>query len=273
MSQPGGPKPTIDTTAYSVPIYTVAAGQPTVRVSLDGPPNRALSAAWRRVPVPSEARPAAGSDGDLVVWQPATEHMWEFWRMRKTRGGWQARWGGAIADVSRDQGVYGPRSWPGATRFWGVPATSLALAGGLITLEDLRRGEIDHAVAISIPDARADTWALPAQRSDGTSRSPQALPEGAHLRLDPKLDVAKLAIPHLTMLIAQAAQRYGLVVRDTSPNVGFYAEDPTPTGNDPYSGPGGYFEGRTAEAIAAAFPWSQLELLKMRLRGASTSHG
>jgi hypothetical protein len=263
--------PWINTTSSSVPIYTVPRHQPRVAVRLD-PPSRspALEAAWRSVPLPSEAQPAAGNEKVLVVWQPSTDRLWEFWRMIHDRSGWHATWGGAMRHVSRDHGVYGPRAWPGAQRSWGVSASSLELVGGLLTLRDLARGSIDHALEIGIPNVRAGVFASPAQRTDGTSPDPLALPEGAHLRLDPNLDLQALHLPPLTLAIAQAAQRYGLIVRDGSPNLAFYAQDPTPTGTDPYAGPTGYFEGKFPRELLANFPWSHLELLAMNLHRSPT---
>jgi hypothetical protein len=167
--------------------------------------------------------------------------------------------------VSANPGVYGAEAWPGATPWWGATASSLALTGGLITLEDLAENQINHALAMSIPDVRANTYTTPAQRTDGTSSSPLSLPEGAHLRLDPKLNLESLHLPHLTLLIAQAAQKYGIYIRDSSPNIGLYAQDPTPTASNPYTGPSGYFEGKTPTQILAAFPWKHLQLLKMSL--------
>jgi len=259
------PQLTIDTVAYSVPIYTVPASQATVAVALNNAPKPALAAAWSNVPLPADARPAAGTDGDLVVWQPSTDRMWEFWRLQHKTASWSATWGGAIAHVSEDSGVYGPEVWPGATPWWGVTASSLALAGGLITFEDLANGQINHALAMSIPNARAKTWASPAQRTDGTSTSPLSLPQGAHLRLDPTLNLENLHLPHLTLEIAEAAQRYGIYIRDSSPNIGLYAQDPTPTGTNPYTGPTGYFEGKTPTQLLQSFPWKHLQLLKMSL--------
>jgi hypothetical protein len=263
---PGGPRLTIDTSAYSVPIYTVPAGQPTVPVTPRNTSQHALAGAWSHVPLPADAHPANGSDGDLVVWQPSSDHIWEFWRLAHDSEGWRASWGGAIEHASQNPGVYGPEAAPGATRWWGTPATSLALLGGLITLEDLATGQINHALAISIPNTRAGIYALPAKRTDGTSSSPLALPEGAHLRLDPRLDLASLHLPHLTLLIAQAAQRYGLIIRDRSPNIDFYGQDPTPTATNPYTGPRGYLEGKTPNQTIASFPWQHLQLLTMELR-------
>ena len=258
------------TSSWSVPIYTVPANQPTVKVAYAGKgTSTALQSAWDAVPLPTEAKPAAGTDKHLVVWQPSTDRLWEFWQLEDTSEGWQAAWGGAMQNAASDPGVYGPEAWPGAGKGWGASASSLSIAGGLITLEDLEKGVINHALAIGVPDVRAGVYASPAQRTDGTSTNLLSLPEGAHLRLDPSLDLATLHLPRLTLMIAEAAQRYGIFVRDTTGTVSFYAQDPIPTGTEPYTGPHGYFEGLTPGQLLASFPWSRLQLLKAELHSTS----
>jgi hypothetical protein len=258
--------PWINTTSASVPVYTVPASQPTVRVKLAKAATApALQAAWGAVPLPAGAQPAVGTDKVLVVWQPSTDQLWDFWRLVHSSEGWSASWGGAMQHVASNPGVYGPEAWPGAKPWWGDSASSLEPVGGLISLEDLELGEINHALAIAIPNVRAGVYASPAQRTDGRSADPLALPEGVHLRLDPTLDLAALHLPRLTLMIAEAAQRYGLFVRDYSPDVAFYAQDPIPTGTNPYAGPTGYFEGKNPRELLEAFPWSHLQVLKMEL--------
>jgi hypothetical protein len=257
--------PWINTTEYSIPVYTVPAGQPTVSVKLGGASNAGLSAAWSAVPLPPTATPAAGTDGDLFIWQPSTDRLWEFWRLVHGAEGWQASWGGAMQNVLSSPGVYGPEAWPGAQSWWGVSASSLSLLGGLISLEDLELGQIDHALEMAIPGVRAGVYASPARRSDGKTANPLSLPEGAHLRLNPNLDLAALHLPRLTLMLAEAAQRYGILIVDGSSVAEFPAQDPTPTGTNPYAGPGGYFEGKYPNQLLASFPWNQLELLKMEL--------
>ena len=66
-------------------------------------------------------------------------------------------------------------------------------------------------------------------------------------------------------MLAEAAQRYGIFVRDRAANVALYAQDPTPTGTEPYGGSHGFLEGKPAYALLASFPWSHLQLLKMEL--------
>src|SRR5665213_2765209 len=258
--------PWINTTKYSIPVYTVPAGQPTVAVQLvDHTPEAALSSAWSAVPLPPTATPTAGADGSLVVWQPSTDRLWEFHQFVHEANGWQASWGGAMQHVSSDRGVDGPEAWPGAQPWWGMSASSLSLVGGLISLEDLELGQINHALEMAIPEVRAGVYASPAQRSDGKSADPLSLPEGAHLRLNPNLNLAALHLPRLTLMLAEAAQRYGIVITDWSSVAEFYAQDPSPTGTNPYAGPDGYFEGKYPNQILASFPWSQLQLLKMEL--------
>jgi hypothetical protein len=265
--------PWINTASYSVPVYTVAKDQPTVRVTLEKASSApALQAAWEAVPLPEDAHPAEGTDGVLVLWQPSTDRLWEFWRLSRSSDGWHAAWGGAMQHVSANAGVYGSEAWPGAQSWWGDSASSLELAGGLITLEELQCGVIDHALAIALPEIRAGVYASPAKREDGKSSDPLSLPEGARLRLNPRLNLQELHLPRVTLMIAQAAQRYGIYVRDGARNVTFFAQDPTPTGANPYIGAEGYFEGMTPAQLLAPFPWSQLEVLQMELHKSPKHH-
>ena len=160
--------------------------------------------------------------------------------------------------------MFGPGSWPGAKPYWGATATSLPLLAGTIRIAELRSGHIDHALAIAVPHPRASTFASPAERTDGDNTSPSSIPEGAHFRLDPRLDLNKLNLPPATKAIAEAAQRYGIIVRDkTGATVTFFGEDPRPTGGNPWPS---LFGGKLPSAVLARFPWNRLELLRMKLR-------
>jgi hypothetical protein len=264
--------PWINTGHDGIAIINAPANQPTVRVVLrasNGEPDPALSAAWSAVPLPAGAQPSTG-DKDLAVWQPSTDRMWEFFGLTQTAGHWEARWGGAMRQVSTNPGVYGPGAWPGAQPYWGVTAASFPLVGGAMTVQQLQAGNIGHALAITIPSPRASVFAVPAERTDGSSQLPDALPEGARLRLDPNLDLNSLGLPPITRAIAEAAQRYGIIVRDTSGNIAFAAQDPLTEAataqRDPYSGPKGLFEGQSPLSLLAKFPWERLEVLKLDVR-------
>jgi hypothetical protein len=253
--------PWINTRQYSTPVYVVGPGHRTVRVTLDRH-LRALQRAVNAVPIPARARPAAGSDRHMVVWQPSSDRMWEFWRMRRRRGRWHAGAAGAMRHLSSNPGHFGPAAWPGARRWWGATATGLPLLGGLMLIGELKGGQIGHALSMGIPDARRGVWAQPATHGDGNTRSRDALPEGARLRLDPQLDLDRLTMPPLTRMIAEAAQRYGIVIRDRSGVVAFYAQDPKPWGRDPYPK---IYGGRYPDELLAQFPWDRLQVLKLHL--------
>jgi hypothetical protein len=260
--------PWIQTSSFSTPLYVAKRGQRWVHVALDDPRKpwrRSLQRAFRRVPIPRHAQPAAGSDGHMTVWQPSTDKLWEFWRARKRDGRWHASWGGAFKHVSRSMGWYTRRSWPPLSHHdWGATASSLPAIGGTMLLHELRLGSIHHALAMAIPGPRANIYSWPAQRTDGWG-PPGAIPEGARLRLPAHLNLRTRHLQGVTLLMARAAKRYGIIVRDQSPVVGFFAEDPIGASVDPYYGPSGLFAGRVPTRFLSSFPWKRLEVLRTYL--------
>jgi hypothetical protein len=251
--------PTINTTAYSPPVYTVGPRQARARVVLGPPPGHApdLQAAFVAVPLPAGARGAPGSDGEAVIWQPATDTLWEFWQLRLSRDGWHATWGGRIDGVST-----GPGFFPAERPNWGTAASGLPLVGGLITPRELRSGRIDHVLSVGVPKTRRGEFARPARRTDGVSPCAHAVPEGARFRLDPALDVDSLRLPPPVAAMAHAAQRYGIVVRDQSGAVAFFAQNAGSLPSDPYPA---LFGGKAPWDLLARFPWSRLQLVRMQL--------
>ena len=140
----------------------------------------------------------------------------------------------------------------------------LRAGGGLITPQDVRRGEINHALAMALPIVRAGQFARPAQRTDGKLSPPNGIPEGAHLRLDPSLQLSSLHLSPLDLEIARAAQRYGIIVRDYSATVSLFGEDPRGLGYDPWPQLLGN-ELSSPSTLWANFPWDRLQVLHMDL--------
>jgi hypothetical protein len=241
----------INTTKYSTPVYTVPAGQPLVNVTLDTT-YTALKLAMASAPIPADAKPAYGSDGHLVLYQPSTDTMWEFWRLSLQVDGWHAKFGGKMTGVSTNAGYF-----PASV---GATATSLPLLGGLMRTSELSSYGINHALAIAIPEAQLTKYVWPAQRTDGNSTATTAIPEGTRFRLPAGLDVNSLNLKPAVRAMALAVQRYGMVVRDKSGSVSFYAEDPTQTGTNPYPTIFGtqWLDGTHA---LASFPWSKLQVV------------
>ncbi|MCW3062880.1 MAG: hypothetical protein JWN32_52 [Solirubrobacterales bacterium] len=244
----------INTTAYSAPVYVVPANLATSRVALrnGGPPGMAdqLSA----VPLPAGTRPADGTDQQLVVYQPSTDTMWEFWQLRWTSTGWVTGYGGRMRPVSTNTGIF-------PTGF-GATVTSLPLLGGMMTINELQAGRIDHALAFAMPYPRAGVFVWPAQRTDGDGPA-SSVPEGTRFRLPANLDIAALNLPPMTAMIAKAVQRYGMILRDKGGSFAFYGQDPrtyTQAGlPDPYTA---MYGGLRPDQLLASFPWDKLQAIQ-----------
>lgn len=258
--------PWIASRQYSTPVYTVPRSQKRVFVKLDFNELSNMQGSFSRVPLPKSARPADGLDQHLTVWQPSTDTLWEFWKLQKRKGRWHALWGGGMKNVSQSPGYFSEDSWPGAKPWWGATASSLPLVGGMITLDELRAGHIDHGLSFALPAIRKGYYAKPAQRTDGRDPRKQAIPMGARFRLDPRLDIAALNLPPATRMIAEAVQRYGMIVRDTSSTFQWYAEDFNPSGRNPFPALFGADYPNNHWRQLAKFPWNRLQVLRMDLR-------
>lgn len=251
---------TINTLAYAPPVWVVGPHQATVSVSQRSCHGHStyfdprFASMMAAVPIPPGALPAPGNDHEMVVWQPSTSTEWDLWEARKTPSGWSACWGGRLRHAAASEGIM---PYP-----YGTTATGLPLLGGLITAGQMRSGHIGHALAISLVDTRSGVFSWPASRTDGWIDSPDAVPEGQRFRLDPHLDIASLHLNPVARAVAEAAQRYGLVVRDKSGSVALYAQSWLPwklAGRpDPYAS---MFGKLAAWQLLDHFPWQKLQAL------------
>jgi hypothetical protein len=270
---------------YAPTIYTVPAGQPTVPVAM--PTNVNLQAAMQAVPIPAGAIAAPGTDGQMIIWQPSSDTMWEFWRAYRDASGWHANWGGRIQHVSTDPGHY--RDIPNVNsqcssntqvkyceqHNWGGPAARVPNLPGLMTLAQLQSGQVNHALVIGLPDDTSSTWSWPGQSTDGLGNS--IIPEGARIRIDPNLNLdawfASLKNPDGTprtiapidRIIARTMQTYGAVVVNTSNGVTFYTENWTPGGNDIFRSSGGLFGSMQPNQFMPDLPWENMQVLQTNM--------
>jgi hypothetical protein len=251
-----------------VPIYTAGPAQPKVNVKLDKTISPLLSGAFQGVPLPSNAIPAAGTDGNLAVYQPATDTLWEFWRLSKQLDGWHAQFGGKMAHVSESPGAYRDIYAADGKNYterchWGAPSSKVPLVAGVITVDEMRSGVIPHALLLSIPEVRAGVWTPPAQATDGKSTYANAIPMGTRFRLDPSVNVDALNVPAAVKVFAHAAQTYGLILGNRSGGVGFRAEDPAQYGTNPWPALLGNIQ---PSMVMRQFPWGKLQALPVSPR-------
>lgn len=252
-----------NTYRYNNSFYEVPATQKKVRVEFydcqrkgyvprglyDGPRY------FEDVPIPPNAVPASGTDKQLTIHDRSADKLWDFWVTEKQpNGSWRACWGGRIDNVSKSQGVF--------DHPFGATASGLAMTPGAISIDDVRRGSIDHAMYLAVLEPA--TWqkvSWPANRSDGSSTHPDAVMQGQRLRLDPDLDLSTIPMTPIARTIAVAAQKYGFVVADKAGAVAVITEsgnrEKAATGTNPWDE---LLVGPDYE-VMRGFPWKHIQVL------------
>jgi hypothetical protein len=200
---------------WSWPIYY--ADDMTPRYTIPLTAYWASGSALTGVPIPPGAAPDPSDDGHLAVIDRSTGCEYDLWRAARLPDGmWTAAW--ANGTDANDSGWF-----PDGGSATGSGATG---AAGVIRPEELRAGVIHHALAFAYPYTKAGGPVLPATESDGRSTVSGAIPEGAHLRLDPKFNLASLELKPYERIIATAMQTYGLFLVDSGGGVALVAQNP-----------------------------------------------
>jgi hypothetical protein len=215
---------TISLRAWTVPVYETDATTPRVDVR--------LTASWRGadwmrgVPIPPTAAPDPEEDGHMSVLNRVTGCEYDFYRTRKVNGHWYADWGNTL--LTKGSGVY--------SHAYSTRGSGFSNLAGVIWPDELRAGEIRHALMFSYPYTSALGAVAPATETDGRSTRADALPEGARLQLDPALDLSSLPLRPYERTIARALQRYGMYLGDTGGGLNIYAVHPQSYPSDRYAG-------------------------------------
>jgi hypothetical protein len=176
----------------------------------------------RSVKVPSGTSPAPGTDGKVVVIDRPNNQVIDLLAVEVSNGGWSAKWGGVYAldgdGTSRFPTYQGPnaQTYPRpVSRGTGSGISSLA---GLVTVDDVASGSIDHALVFATdracgPPFDGPFWP-PATTTDGWVEGAPCIPEGGRLQLDPAIDVNALGLDPGLSMIARALQVHGAICID-----------------------------------------------------------
>jgi hypothetical protein len=232
------------------------------------------------VPMPDFNMNSNDSDFDVNIYDYKYDTLWEFWIFKTPNLTGAATptacWGGMIKNFSQSSGQF---AYP-----YGASAAGVTFLGNMITFDDIKRGSINHAIAMSgvfsIKWNQGISW--PANRGEGscdinsgktvssswgspTYYSPaQCMYEGQRLRLPSGYDTNKFSNPMVRM-IADAIKNYGLIDDDgggcggcirmesTYPVTQLGKPDPLNTINA--------YGGLTSQQIMAQLPWEDMQLL------------
>jgi hypothetical protein len=219
----GGPL-TSDPTQYSFTLYVVNAQTPRydvactkyqcTRVTTTG---TSVTDVLSNVPIPPDAKPSSGADGQMILVDPATGMEYDLWQAERTQVGWQVS-NASVYDIRAD----------GAPTEYGSRGAGIPYLAGLIRPWEVSNQKIEHAIAFATDTVAKDRCVFPASKTDGKSGREFALPEGARLQLDPGLtasDLEALGLGATGRVIARALQEYGMILVDGSGRTKIYAEN------------------------------------------------
>lgn len=212
---------------YSVPVYFVdSTVTPLVPVTIGFVAGFGFHSD-PRAPIPLGAAPAAGRDRHLALVDRAGGWEWDFWHAGNTGGTW-------TCDVCAQNDTTGSGVRPFPQRqmpnWWdahGARACGFPLTAGLIMVDELRRGRIEHALVFGYPGIRSRYFKYPASTAQATfgSISPDfGIPCGARIQLDPELDLDALGLSGSGRVIARALQEYGAYIGDGNGSISLYAD-------------------------------------------------
>lgn len=228
------------------------------------PKNAAVQKSMENIPVPPGFTPATTADRQAIIDNMIENRYCELWYARHKYDDptqpWTANWGGCadksdLIDAGDGLKVWPTDAWrcgypdPWWTCFIGTSGSGVVQEGGVVTLEDMQRGSINHPLHIAIKDGCGHKW--PATRDDGrcwttlwdgTSIIPMQY--GAKIRLDSAVNVDAIRtgrrwcapsknrttaeavalgwdatttncpLPPMAKMILKAAQRYYLIATD-----------------------------------------------------------
>jgi hypothetical protein len=247
---------TSDPDQYTIPVYTADVSTPMATVtgqghfsSYDSGDSSRVGhgSPWTvQVPVPAAAAGGSGSDGQIVIVDPAAGIEYGFWQFAKTSTGHYTATNGYRYHTS--SGYFGRFADGGAGRGAGTPYLA-----GLVRPWEIAQGHIDHALAFAYRSP-APTYVYPAGKSDGDGVSGIDLPEGSRLQLDPTLtdaDFGRMGLSPAATIIAHAVQTYGMYVIDNSGASKIYLEDRTTA----------HWGADISRTMLAAIPWSRFRVV------------
>jgi hypothetical protein len=178
----------------------------------------------QNVPVPVNAQPSQDSDGRMIIIDKDTFVEYDLWRAQRVESGWITG-SGSIYNIT----------WDGAPDVNNSRGSGIPSYAGLIRPWEILQGRIEHAIAFGYTEPTEDKCVFPASKTDGESKLPYAIPEGARLQLDPSLtekDFDKWGLDRTGKIIARALQQYGMISVDDSGSFKIYMED---LSNNPFA--------------------------------------
>lgn len=258
---------------WSIPVYEADESTPMreVRDAISEEIRRAGSSAYVRdrmdprhyigqcpgfspVPIPPQAIPDSQSDAHLAIVAPHLGRAWDMWRVTVDSDGTLTSHTGMTYALD-GSGLFERELQlmadpPADFRFGPSRAAGVPTIAGLIMAHEVASGRIEHKLAFACQTPAAQEFIYPpATWTDGAW--PGGIPQGSLLRLNPEIDLVRLALSPGALVVARALQEYGAVCVD-------YAGAPVLYGEGPHGPDDRRWEGLLDESALASLPREEL---------------
>jgi hypothetical protein len=185
-----------------IPITVVGEGQKKHRVKF----TYASESNKGPYPIPKDVAIEGGrdSDGDrhAIIVDKAACRLYELFALYRRDGKWRAG-SGAIWDMTSNK--LRPRGWTSAD------AAGLPILPGLARYDEVKRGEIDHALRFTVSQTRRK-YIYPARHFASDATDPDLPPMGLRVRLRKSFPIKDF--PKQARIVLRALKRYGMIVAD-----------------------------------------------------------
>jgi hypothetical protein len=162
-------------------------------------------------PIPSKPAVENAEDGHLLIVQSGACRLYEIYQAKRQGNTWSAS-STAIFDLRSNH--LRPDGWTSAD------AAGLPILPGLLRYEEVKSGQIRHAVRMTVPRTqRAYVW--PARHFASSANDPSLPPMGLRLRLRRDFDISHFSAQAQVILVG--LKKYGAFVADNGGSFFFTA--------------------------------------------------
>ncbi len=155
---------------------------------------------------PIEGGPQSDGDRHVLVVDTVARMLYELYVAVPGAQGWSAA-SGAKYDLRRND--LRPEGWTSAD------AAGLPILPGLVRWDEVQRGEIDHAIRLTVQVSRR-SYLYPARHQAGSTTSANAPAMGQRYRLKVSFDIS--SYPASMQVVLRALKKYGFIVADNGGN-------------------------------------------------------
>jgi hypothetical protein len=192
---------------YGIPYKVVGGGQKKVKVKFTAYGDESDKGPYR-MPLSTPIEGGKNGDGDrhAVVYDKSRCLLYELYRAFPKGKKWEAE-SGAIWNL-RSAGLR-------KVGFTSADAAGLPVFPGLIRMDEIQKGAINHAIRVTF-DTTRDAYVFPASHCASNTSAAGAPPMGLRLRLKASYDTSGMT--GQAAIIATALKRYGFIVADNGSN-------------------------------------------------------